>query len=464
MPLDTARTENPGPHAASSAPAAETPCDVLVIGGGPAGSTTAALLAERGRRVVVVEKDVHPRFHIGESLLPQNLRVFDRLGLRDDLARIGVFKPGAAFVSDEHAKQVAFPFAEATNRDYTHSYQVKRAEFDEMLFRNAAARGAEAHEGLRVTEVALDAANGSRVVAEDGQGNARAWRARFVVDASGRDTFLAGRMNAKRRNGRNNTAALFGHFKGVATRDGAAEEDGYIGIHLFEHGWFWFIPLRGGIMSIGVVSDPEFFKRRRGSLDSFLLEAIAMSPSAAARTRNAELVMPAQATGNYSYRSDVMAGEGWLMVGDAFAFIDPVFSSGVCLAMASGELAADAVHVWLDDAKAAAPALRAFQKKVRGAIGSLSWLIYRINDPVMRDMFMAPSNRFRMREGLVSMLAGDVHRNPHLRPPVLAFKACYYGLRTARRLGWRPGEHGMVRVAGAGAGPTGGAAASATAR
>ena len=140
-------------------------------------------------------------------------------------------------------------------------------------------------------------------------------------------------------------AALFGHFKNVATRDGSAEEDGYIGIHLFEHGWFWFIPLRGGIMSVGVVSNPEFFKRRRGSLEGFLREAIAMCPSAAARTRNAELAMPVQATGNYSYRSDVMAGEGWLMVGDAFAFIDPVFSSGVCLAMASGELAADAVDL-----------------------------------------------------------------------------------------------------------------------
>jgi flavin-dependent dehydrogenase len=280
-----------------------------------------------------------------------------------------------------------------------------------------------------------------------------------VVDASGRDTFFANRMGTKKRNGRNNTAALFGHFKNVGTRDGSAEEDGYIGIHLFEHGWFWFIPLQGGIMSVGVVSNPDFFKRRRGSLEQFLGEAIAMCPSAAARMRDAEPVMPAQATGNYSYASDAMSGEGWLMVGDAFAFIDPVFSSGVCLAMASGELAADAVHTWLDDRAAAAPAIRRFERKVRGAVGSLSWLIFRINDPVMRDMFMNPSNRFRMREGLVSMLAGDVHRNPYFRLPVLAFKACYYGLRIARRLGRRPGEAGMVRVAaatGPARNPTGG--------
>ena len=452
MPLDT--TEAAKPDAAPPPPEAE--CDVLVIGGGPAGSTAAALLAEHGRRVVLVEKDVHPRFHIGESLLPQNLRVFDRLGLRDDLARIGVFKPGAAFVSDEHdTRHMAFPFAEATNRDYTHAYQVKRAEFDEMLFRNAAARGADTHEGMRVTEVALDAANGSRVTAEDGEGRARSWRARFVVDASGRDTFFANRMGTKKRNGRNNTAALFGHFKNVATRDGSAEEDGYIGIHLFEHGWFWFIPLQGGIMSVGVVSNPDFFKRRRGSLEQFLDEAIAMCPSAAARMRDAEPVMPAQATGNYSYRSDVMAGEGWLMVGDAFAFIDPVFSSGVCLAMASGELAADAIHTWLDDRAAAAPALRRFERKVRGAVGSLSWLIYRINDPVMRRHVHEPfqplpdargpgqhARRRRPPEPVLPParpgLQGVLLWPPHRAPPRLAAWRGRHGARGRRHAAGTP--------------------------
>jgi flavin-dependent dehydrogenase len=122
-------------------------------------------------------------------------------------------------------------------------------------------------------------------------------------------------------------------------------------------------------MSVGVVSNPDFFKRRRGSLEEFLREAIAMCPSAAARTRDAELVMPVQATGNYSYRSDVMAGEGWLMVGDAFAFIDPGLLFGVCLAMASGELAADAVHTWLDDRAAAAPALRRFERRCAAPSG-----------------------------------------------------------------------------------------------
>jgi flavin-dependent dehydrogenase len=350
-----------------------------------------------------------------------------------------VHKPGAAFVSGAHAsRHVTFPFAEAINRDYTYSYQVRRSEFDELLFRHAASRGAETHEGVRVTEVALGGMQGSRVLAQDAAGRKLAWRARFVVDASGRDTFLAGKFNSKSRNSRNNTAALFSHFHGVLPREGAEKEDGYITIHLFEHGWFWFIPLRDGTMSVGVVSNPEFFKRRRGSLEDFLMETLNSCPLSAARLRGAVMAMPPVATGNYSYFSGTMRGEGWLMVGDAFAFLDPVFSSGVCLAMASAELAADAVHVWLDDPKRAAPLLRRFERKVRGAVGALSWLIYRINDPVMRDMFMAPSNRFRMREGLVSMLAGDVHRNPYFRLPVLAFKGCYYLLHGMRRLGIGP--------------------------
>jgi len=437
MPLDASSSESLSASDLRS-------CDVLIIGGGPAGSTAAAILAGKGRQVVLLEKDRHPRFHIGESLLPQNLRVFDTLGIRDRVAAIGVYKPGARFVSDEHGKHVTFNFAQGLNQAYTYSYQVKRADLDALLFARARELGADTHEAMRVTDVKLGSARGHRVTAVDADGQAHAWDARFVIDASGRDTFLAAHMQVKQRNPHNNTAAMFAHYRNVAPF--AEQEDGNITIHLFEHGWFWMIPLPDDVMSVGCVSNQAFFKRRTGAIDDFLADTIAATPSMAKRMAQAERLTPTTMTGNYSYASKTMAGDGWLMAGDAFAFIDPVFSSGVLLAMASAEMGADAVDTWLDDRAAAAPKMRAFEHKVRRAIGSLSWLIYKINDPTLRDMFMEPRNRFRMREGLVSLLAGDVHSNTNRQMPVIAFKACFYALRVARWFGWRPGATGMERI------------------
>jgi flavin-dependent dehydrogenase len=283
-----------------------------------------------------------------------------------------------------------------------------------------------------------------------------AFHARYVIDASGRDTFLATAMGSKARNPHNNTAAMYGHFHGVAPFGEA--EDGNITIHLFDHGWFWMIPLPAGVMSVGVVSNPGFFKRRKGEVRDFFLETLRSVPSVARRIKDAELVSEVTTTGNYSYASKVMHGDGWLMAGDAYAFIDPVFSSGVLLAMASAEMGAEVADTWLDDPARAGAMARAFERKVKRAIRSLSWLIYRINTPVLRDMFMEPRNRFRMREGLVSLLAGDVHANANRQLPVIAFKAAYHALSLAYRFGYRLRPEGLVRTPRAEAALTGTAA------
>jgi flavin-dependent dehydrogenase len=428
-------------------------CDVLVIGGGPAGSTAAALLAERGRSVVLLEKDAHPRFHIGESLLPQNLAVFERLGLLDEIAKLGVYKPGAEFVSDAHGgKRVVFDFSTGIDQRYTYSFQVRRAEFDALLFDNAKRKGAAAHENVRVVDVQFAPAGGDRrslVTAEDGAGGQRQWAPRFVIDASGRDTFFAGRSGEKTADKNNSTAAVFAHFRNVARRSG--REEGNISVHLFDQGWCWMIPLPDDTMSIGLVSNPDFFKARKADVKALFLDTLAATPSIAARMTDAELISPVTSTGNYSYHSSSMVGDGYILIGDAFAFIDPIFSSGVLLAMTGAVLGADAVEAWLTDPKSAEPLFREFDRRVRYALDSLSWLIYRINTPVLRDMFMEPQNRFRMREGLVSLLAGNVHAPKGLALPVLAFKTAYYFLSAARRLGFRLGSGGLSKSAPASA-------------
>ncbi len=401
-----------------------TRCDILIVGGGPAGSTAAALLAERGRDVVLLEKERHPRFHIGESLLPRNTAILDRLGLREKVAAIGVHKPGAEFVSDETGKAVQFSFAQGLDQQYTFSWQVRRAEFDALLFRTAAERGARTHEGTKVTAITFVPSGRAEVAATGPDGAVQTFAPRFVLDASGRDTFLAGKLRTKQANKQNNTAALYAHFRGVERRTG--EREGYISVHLAEDGWFWLIPLPDDLMSVGFVGNPSAFKARRSSPHDLFMDRIQGSPTVSARMQQAEIVSDVTSTGNYSYYADRSFGEGFLMIGDAFAFLDPVFSSGVLLAMTAGEMGADVADTWLEQpAQGRAMAAR-MERDMRHAMRRLSWLIYRINTPALRLLFMAPRNMFRMRDGLVSLLAGNLRGSWNAVVPVLAFKSIYY--------------------------------------
>ena len=412
-------------------------CDVLIIGGGPAGSTAAALLAERGRDVVLLEKATHPRFHIGESLLPRNTALLDKLGLREQVAAIGVHKPGAEFVSDATGQSVHFSFALGLDKQYTSSWQVRRSEFDELLFRTAAARGVRAEEGTRVTEMQFAPPGGrAQVTAAGPDGELRRYAPRFVLDASGRDTFLAGKLGSKQSNKNNTTAALYAHFRDVERRTG--ELEGYITVHLAEDGWFWMIPLPDDVMSVGFVGDQSAFKGRRGSPHDLFMDRINTSPTVAARMRCAELLSEVTSTGNYSYRSTAAWGEGYMLIGDAFGFVDPVFSSGVLLAMTAGDLGADVADVWLDNPAAGRAKAQRVERDVTHAMHRISWLIYRINTPALRHLFMGPKNVLRMRDGLVSLLAGNLRGSWNSVIPVLAFKSIFYAMSFAMRLGLQP--------------------------
>lgn len=411
-------------------------CDILIIGGGPSGSTAAALLAEKGCDVVLLEKHEHPRFHIGESLLPRNLAIFERLGMLQDIARIGVLKPGAEFVSDETGSCTEFNFEQGLDRDYTYAYQVKRAEFDQALFANAMKKGARTYERTAAIDLGYDEEDDRRVVtAKRSNDEILVFAPRLVIDASGRDTFIAAKFGLKEANKRKSTAAVFAHFRNV--KYSGNKTSGHITVHLVRHGWFWIIPLPSGITSVGFVGDQHVFKQRRGNSQELLFDMVRDSPSVYARMADATLVSDVVVTGNYSYCAKTSCGEGYLIIGDAFAFVDPVFSTGVMLAMTSGEVAAEIALTWLENPQLGMALARKAERHTRNALSRFKWFIHRINHPVFRDMFMVPSNRFKMRAGVVSLLAGNIQPSWRYSAPLVAFKCMFYALCVAYRFGVR---------------------------
>ncbi len=406
--------------------AATEDCDVLVIGGGPAGSAVATLLAERGRNVVILEKEHHPRFHIGESLLPQSLPLLGKLGILDEVHNsIGLLKPGAEFFSDDHPNHhQIYHFGKAWDKTWPYAYEVRRSAFDEALFRNAARKGAQTLEGMRVTQVRFRRGAPSFVWARDDNGSQHQWKARFIVDASGRDTLLSARLGLKRKNRRHNNAAVFGHFRNVPRPSG--EDAGNICVYWFEHGWFWVIPLRDGITSVGAVCWPEYLKTRECPPAEFLLRTIALSAALHERMKDAELVGRVRATGNFTYFSSTAAGDGYLLVGDAFAFLDPVFSSGVHLALTSAFLAADTIEGILKNPEHATRLARSYERQLRRGMKIFAWFIYRFNTRAFQNLFMAPRDTLRMPEAVTTLLAGDVFRRTPLRWSMLIFRLVYY--------------------------------------
>jgi flavin-dependent dehydrogenase len=428
-------------------------CEVLVIGGGPAGSSAAALLAEAGRRVVLLEKDVHPRFHIGESLLPANMPLLERLGVREEVDAIGMPKWGVEFVSPHHDHAVDLRFTDAWDKTLAGAVQVRRSAFDHVLLRNAARKGAQVLEGHRVRQVAFRPAfGGAAVEATDADGNLRSWDARLVIDASGRDTFLGNKFRVKQKYPRHASAAVFGHFRGARRHEGSREGD--ITIFWFEHGWFWFIPLSDGTTSVGAVCWPYYLKSRNKPLPAFLDDTIALCPRLAERLEGASRVDQVHATGNYSYSCTTAHGAAQeascLLTGDAFAFIDPVFSSGVFLAMSSAFMAVDTAQACLEQPAASTAAMRAYERRIRKGPQEFTWFIERMTQPAMRELFMYPRNPLRAREAVMSILAGDIYRSTPYKPSLMAFKSFYYmnlmrnPLATIRS--WRSRKHNIRDV------------------
>ncbi|GAB3736804.1 NAD(P)/FAD-dependent oxidoreductase [Luteimonas pelagia] len=419
------------PGGTASVDGAHVTFDVCVVGGGPAGSTVATLLSRRGWRVALLEKASHPRFHIGESLLPMNMPILERLGVAGAVRALGTEKRGADFPTGDGTYNV-FAFDRALHAAHDHAFQVPRDRFDALLFSHARSNGVDARQDTRVESVAFDA-DGALVRATGGGGAPLSVRARYVVDASGRDTFLAGKLGLRRPDPKHRSAAVFSHFRGVEPRP--APYAGNITIIRHPHGWIWLIPLPGGVTSVGAVCAPEHMKSRRGDSEELLMRTLEAAPEAWRRMRGAERIAPVHATGNYSYECSRMHGPGWLLLGDAWTFVDPMFSSGVFLAMHGAERAADAVDTVLRAPARERRTMAALERHLRGGLDEFKWFIHRFTTPAMAYLFARPRDVLGVERAVIAMLAGDVFDNRAVRWRLRVFRLIYAATALGLRLG-----------------------------
>ena len=330
------------------APSADCTADVVVIGGGPGGSTTATMLARQGWQVLLLERERFPRDHIGESLLPASIPVLEELGVLPAVQEAGFLRKwGATMVWGTDRTPWSWYFRE-TNQQYPHSYQVWRPQFDQLLLDNSRAHGVEVREGHQVVDVLFEdgRACGVHYTADGATGTARA---RFVVDASGQGALLGHKLQLRRWDAFFQNLAVYGYFAGAQRLP--APDDTNIFIESYAHGWFWHIPLHTGWTSTGAVVDSRTGQEgiRRTDPRRFLMEQVAQAPRTAQMLGEATLASGPFVIRDWSYISDEVVGDGYILVGDAACFVDPLFSSGVHLALMAGVLAAAYMTTVLKD-------------------------------------------------------------------------------------------------------------------
>jgi flavin-dependent dehydrogenase len=319
--------------------------DVIVIGGGPAGATTSTLIAQRGYRVQLFERDRFPRFHIGESLIPETYWVLQRLGMLPKMqASPFVKKYSVQFVNSRGRESAPFYFWDNKPHECSQTWQVVRSEFDSMMLDNAREHGVDAQEGVRVLEVLFDGDRAVGVKIRDSQNNDREVFAKVIVDASGQTAMLQNRFKLRIWDPVLNKGAIWTYWEN-AYRDTGRDEGATLVIQTGDRqGWFWYIPQHDNIVSVGVVGPFEhLFSKDRESHEKTYRDEVDNAPGVKQRLAHAKRVTGYFVTKDYSYRAKQVAGNGWVLVGDAFGFLDPLYSSGVLLALKSGQLAADAI-------------------------------------------------------------------------------------------------------------------------
>jgi flavin-dependent dehydrogenase len=320
--------------------------DVIVIGGGPAGSTVSTLIAQKGYRVELFERESFPRFHIGESLIPQTYWVLKRLNMLPKMKGSHfVKKYSVQFINARGKLSEPFYFIDHRPHESSQTWQVRRSEFDHLMLNNAREHGVQVHEQVRVLEVLFEGQRAVGVRVQQRDGTERQVHAQVVIDASGQSSVIIDRLKLREWDPVLKKAALWTYWKGAQRETGRDEGATLVIQTQSRNGWFWYIPLHDDILSVGVVASYDYlFKSRPDKdLESIYFEEVAACPGVQPRIAKAQRIEPFRAAKEYSYRSTKAAGDGWVLVGDAYGFLDPLYSSGVLLALKSGEMAADAV-------------------------------------------------------------------------------------------------------------------------
>lgn len=395
-----------------------TKYDVVVIGGGPSGSTVASRLAQRGRSVLLLEKERFPRFHIGESLLPCSMPLFEQLGVMPALVQHGFLpKYAAEFVTADGGVTRRYAFADGLIPGAPSAFQVDRAEFDHVLLQNSARLGVEVREGTAVThfDAGLD---GAEVTLRDETGAVTRVSAQLVLDASGQSSFLAGKLGLREMDQGLKNFAVFSHFEGAERHTG--DRAGDISVVLVQGGWWWVIPLADGRTSVGQVL-PSSLLRGRKPDEAYFHERIAATPYLAKRLESAQRVAPVRTISDYSYVSKRLAGDRFVLVGDAGAFIDPVFSTGVYLGMIGAFKAAEAVDAALSSGRFSRREFVGYEAWVMKQVETYKKFVKGFYRPEFVELLMAPSEFLDLRAAITSLLAGFGVDRPEINARVLVF-------------------------------------------
>jgi len=387
--------------------------DAAIIGGGPAGSTVATALARAGRSVVVFEKEKFPRFHVGESLLPFSLPIFEKLGVAEKIRAAGFQeKYGAFFWNETTGGTRPVRFADGWDKGHPMAYQVKRADFDELLLRHSEASGADVREETAIREVLFEGGRAVGVVARGRGGADEQFRAGVVVDASGQTAVLSGKLATRRFDKKLKRAAVFAHYDGVKRQPG--KQAGDILLPTEQGVWYWIIPFSDGTSSVGAVFDPVATRGPEGeTLEGRFERLIAASRRMPGLLEGGRRTSKVYGISDYSAASARLAGDGYVLVGDAAAFLDPVFSTGVFLAMATGVRAAAAIDRALArHGRVDARDLRAYEKEANRLFARFRRFVYNFYDPVFFEAFCAENPLEVMRSAVVTVLAGGVEKVP----------------------------------------------------